>query len=1059
MTFPASAKITRPQPARALVRTRLYQRLNDARPYPVVWIGGPPGAGKTTLVSSYLESQGSTGIWYQVDAGDEDPAMFFHYMSVAARHAAPRSRKPVPVFTSEHFPGVPVFARRYFETLFGRLKAPAAVVLDNYQEVAKDSAFHTVVAEAAAVLPEGVRMFIISRAEPPATFARLRANGILDVLDSAELKLTLDESSAIAGLRDKRKLDALALERLHKRTDGWTAGLVLLLDQPDQGKQLLSPAPVGASYQVLFDYFATEIFHKLDPTTQSILCQAALLPKASVEWVRELTGKPQAGIILADLYRRNYFIVKHGHDEVYQFHPLFHDFLLHRAQEIFPPSQITALRIQAGALLDAAGDIEAAADLWRLASDWGALVGHILKYAPAFAEQARFQTVETWLSALPADVLNQTPWLRYWLGVCRMQFDPAKATGEFEQAYVGFTCTDEAAGLYASWSGVVGSIYLDWRDFNTVGPWLDKLESLRRCHPQWPSEEIEMRVVIGAVVGYSGCRPYHADLRSWLVHGQRLIDTSTNEILRVQLAAHVAWALYWLGESRQAAAIVQSIARAEKDLQNAPVTGAWWYAISLINHWQRLEPQASLQKFKQALACADASGVHVMDDFLYGNAVYPALAIGDIPMAEKFLQTMSASLRPDNQFLTIHYWNLSTFAHLHAGRFAAAVTAGFQALTLERTSPFGEANCRLPLILALYETGAREVAQQHLDAMRAIGMSMNSRQIEYWCCALDAYIAFNEGDTATGRESLASTLALSREMDGAPMYWWPQKQVAQLYAKALAYEIETDHVCDLIRRLDLDAPDEGVPDTWPFPVKIYTLGRFSIHVRDKPLVFVGKAQKKPLELLKGLIAFGGREVREDKLACALWPLAEDAPQALAITLHRLRKLIGEKAIERSEGCLTLNPRYCWVDMWTFERHLSRLEQACQERRLVEIMPQIERVFARYSSGFLAADCDAPWAQPTHDRLRSKLLRWVESVVDALRVTHQHDAAIACYRKALEVEPLTESLYCGLMQCYAATGRYAEALSTYERCRRILNDQLGVKPSPRTEALACQFKAS
>ena len=91
-------------------------------------------------------------------------------------------------------------------------------------------------------------------------------------------------------------------------------------------------------------------------------------------------------------------------------------------------------------------------------------------------------------------------------------------------------------------------------------------------------------------------------------------------------------------------------------------------------------------------------------------------------------------------------------------------------------------------------------------------------------------------------------------------------------------------------------------------------------------------------------------------------------------------------------------------------------------------------------------------------MRCKLLFQIETVANVLSVAHQHDAAIGCYRKALEIDPLMEALYCGLMQCYAATGRHAEALSTYERCRRMLNDQLGVKPSPRTEALACQFKA-
>ncbi len=1059
MTFPASAKVTRPQPARARARTRLYKRLDHSRTYPVVWVVGPPGAGKTTLVSNYLDTRGIKGIWYQVDTSDEDPATFFHYMGIAAHHAAPRYRKPLPIFTPAHLPGLAVFTRRYFEALFGRLKTPAVVVLDNYHEVLADSNFHMIMAEAAAALPKGVWLLIVSHSEPPPTFARLRANGALVLLDNAELKLTLDESSAIARLRDKRKLDPSVLERLHERTAGWTAGLVLLLGQPD----IEAPWPTGENkHQVLFDYFATEIFHKLDTTTQSVLCQAALFPKASVDRVRALTGKPEAGTILADLYRRNYFVIKHGHDEVYQFHPLFHDFLLHRAREVFPPILLNSLRTQAGALLEAAGDIEAAAELWRMASDWSALGAHVLRHAPAFAAQGRFQTLEIWLRALPGEALDRTPWLRYWFGVCRMQTDLAEAQGHFELAYTGFARADEAMGLYASWSGVVGCIYMMWRDFTSLTSWLEALEDLRRRHPQWPSAEIELRVVTGAVVGYSGHRPDHPNLRSWLAHAQRLIDTLTNDVQRIQLAIHMVLVLYWLGESRQAALIVKSIEHTSKNIKNAPITEAWWHAISMVNCWQRLAPRASLQKLDQALASANVSGVHVMDNFLYAHAVYAALAIDDLPATETFLQAIGASLPPHSTLGLAHYWSLHALADLHAGRFAAAIDHGRQALALGQAAavPFGEANCHLGLAVALYETGEREVAQEHLRAVRAIGVGMDSRQIEYWCCALEAHIAFEDEDTVAGRQSLARALALSREMDGAPMYWWPQTRVAQLYAQALEHDIETDHVRDLIRRLGLvPVASATVPESWPFPLKIYTLGRFSVLIHGKPLIFAGKAQKKPLELLKGLIAFGGREVREDKLACALWPLAENAPQALATTVHRLRKLIGEDAVERSEGCLTLSPRHCWVDIWAFERQMTHIDQACQERRLVEIVLQIERIFARYGSGFLAAESDARWAMTARERLRSKLLRQIETVADVLIVAQQHDAAIGCYRKALEIDPLAEALYCGLMQCYATTGRHAEALSIYERCREILNEQLGVKPSPRTEALARQFKAN
>ena len=132
----------------------------------------PPGAGKTTLVASYLAARRLAGIWYQVDSGDADPASFFYYLGQAARKAAPRRSKPLPLLTPEYLADLPGFARRYFRELFGYLPVPAILVLDNYQEVGPESALHSVVQEAIAEVPEGARIIVASRAEPPPHAAR-----------------------------------------------------------------------------------------------------------------------------------------------------------------------------------------------------------------------------------------------------------------------------------------------------------------------------------------------------------------------------------------------------------------------------------------------------------------------------------------------------------------------------------------------------------------------------------------------------------------------------------------------------------------------------------------------------------------------------------------------------------------------------------------------------------------------------------------------------------------------------------------------------------------------
>jgi LuxR family transcriptional regulator, maltose regulon positive regulatory protein len=191
---PAPAKLTRPRLYAAVARERLFALLDARRSQPVIWIAGPPGGGKTTLVTSYLEDRQLPGLWYQVDGGDGDPATFFYYLRQAALTWAGKKRVKLPLLTPEYLSDLPGFSQRWFRELFTLLPQNAVLVLDNYHELALDSAFHAVIQEAAGEIPESINLIVISRAEPPAEFAQLLAGQNLTVLGCEELRLTLEET-------------------------------------------------------------------------------------------------------------------------------------------------------------------------------------------------------------------------------------------------------------------------------------------------------------------------------------------------------------------------------------------------------------------------------------------------------------------------------------------------------------------------------------------------------------------------------------------------------------------------------------------------------------------------------------------------------------------------------------------------------------------------------------------------------------------------------------------------------------------------------------------------
>jgi DNA-binding SARP family transcriptional activator len=249
-------------------------------------------------------------------------------------------------------------------------------------------------------------------------------------------------------------------------------------------------------------------------------------------------------------------------------------------------------------------------------------------------------------------------------------------------------------------------------------------------------------------------------------------------------------------------------------------------------------------------------------------------------------------------------------------------------------------------------------------------------------------------------------------------------------------------------------------------VKVFTLGRFDLVVDGKVLASARNTRQKPLQLLKALIALGGRDVPEEQLAEVLWPDADGdlAHQSLAKTLERLRAMLGDdRAVLLRDGRLTLSNRHCWVDVWEFERTLGRSDAA---RKAVthtpddgEIARLAEKAIALYRGMFLSGETFSSCIVAYRERLRSKFLRMVVQAGRHWERAGEWEKAIVCYQQGLEVDHLTEELYRGLISCNLRAGRRNEAHAVYQRCCKTLSSVLGVSPSPDLQEMLTSASAA
>jgi DNA-binding SARP family transcriptional activator len=208
-----------------------------------------------------------------------------------------------------------------------------------------------------------------------------------------------------------------------------------------------------------------------------------------------------------------------------------------------------------------------------------------------------------------------------------------------------------------------------------------------------------------------------------------------------------------------------------------------------------------------------------------------------------------------------------------------------------------------------------------------------------------------------------------------------------------------------------------------------------------------------------------RPVASLELADAVW--AERASAAWRGTLRAL--------VSRVRSCLVPLPRIEIVggDSWyqlvlprgSFVDCIRAGQEIHEAEGLLELGPSAwdealghASVAAMIATRPVLPEVTHPWVDSLAARMQVVHLRALEALVQLWTLRGSYAQAIVDADKLLELDPLRESGYAGLMQAHLRSGNPNMGLRVYERCRQTFQRELGSSPGPAVEEVYRQLLA-
>ncbi|MGR3763477.1 BTAD domain-containing putative transcriptional regulator [Rossellomorea sp. NS-SX7] len=1038
-------------------RPGLMKKMRTITDYKLLIVHSGAGYGKSTAISQFLQDESLDYCWYSITANDDGIVPFITNVLYSIQ-------KKVPQFGRELKEALASIGQYIKEEDLYKLSAvfinecmkiphPLTIILDDYHLIDHSFLINQWMEKVVEHLPNHIHFFLSTRTKPSwASFIQLKISRQLLEITEADLCLTDDEVEILLTDFYDTVIPEAQIQAICKLTEGWVIAVSMIHSQLQENPDILMVDKQYSSLTELFQYLAHEVFSKQSPIVQQFLKQISILQEINGETCEAIFDVPGSHQMLKQLSEKNALLQEMEGATYYRLHALFQTFLERKLAE--DNAQLyNELQLKCAFYFERNGQWEKAVLHYFKMGNLDAVASILSRESEGMIKRGHLETLGDYLRQLPHEIKDRY----YSLWVYQGEFFRYRSF--YEKAEKAYTTgiqkaieKEDALILSRAYEGI-GRIYLD-----TIQPGkaqrylLRAIESLGNEHDHFLQEKNQLYYLISENLVNSGKA---VQAKMWYEKGKEngvMMEEGNLGARMLLRTGKLQEAKALLLDKEHHDGLPQS--HREKEL-----------LLSLIESFMGngseakvLAQQGISQGIKSKSPFVEACGwIRIGHAVQLLNEYDCELAKNCYETSLELMSQINISRGKAEPFMGL------SIMYSRRGDYQKAKEYAEEAL--HETEKVEDAWLSSLILLSAgindyYRGEEDEAFKLFTRAGRqfdACGDGYGKMLTNLWKSA----VAYKRENDEEFQEYMTACLndvqignyefVFSKQTTFGPK---DLQSIIPLLVKANKEGIHSSYCLELLTKMGY----ESLSSHPGYTLKVHTLGSFEIWLGDERVTEKQWQREKAKELFQYFLIQRNHIRRKEEIIEELWPEGGGSDRDFKVALNTLNNVLEPNRpargkaffISRVQDGYKLNGQ-AGIE-YDNDQFTSWISQGLKERDADKSIQYLDKGMLYYKGSFLPDRKGTWWTEKERERLKHLYLRGLEKRAQLAVRKETYEDAIDCCLIIIEHDPLWEEAYRILMYCYYQKNNRPQAVKWYQRCKELLDSELGVAPMEATKRM-------